>query len=182
MTTMFPGTAIEVSLVTKDSSRTLFDGIFAAGGITLSQVCIMTGLDFYVVQNWVKRKFVSPPVKRSYSKQQFARIIIINMLKDALQIENICELLRIIDGEESDNLISDDELYHRYVNLISDEGSINISDENSVKAAIENVLSDYEERIPGAKKQLIVVLQIMFYAHSASRLRKISEKMFSSLQ
>ena len=181
MAIMFPGTAIEASLIAKDSSRTLFDGIFAAGGITLSQVCIMTGLDSYVVQNWVKRKFVSSPVKRSYSKQQFARIIIINMLKDALQIENICELLRIIDGEACDNLISDDELYHKYVDLISAEDSINISDEVYVKKSIENVLSDYEERVPGAKKQLITVLQIMFYAHSASRLRKVSEKMFSAL-
>ncbi len=182
MAVMFPGTAIEVSLITRDSSRTLFDGIFAAGGITLSQVCIMTGLDSYVVQNWVKRKFVSPPIKRSYSRQQFARIIIINMLKDALQIENICELLRIIDGESCETLISDDELYHRYVDLISTDCDINITDENSVRKAVENALSDYEERVPGSKRQLVVVLQIMLYAHSASRLRKVSEKMFSSLQ
>ena len=52
MSVKLPGTTIEVSAVTKGISRTLFGGIFAAGGITLSQVSVMTGLEPYDVQNW----------------------------------------------------------------------------------------------------------------------------------
>ena len=81
MTKKYPGTTIEVLAMQKGGSRILFDGIFAAGGITLSQVSNMTGLEPYLIQNWVKRKFVSSPVKKLYSRQQFARIIIINMLR-----------------------------------------------------------------------------------------------------
>jgi len=82
----FPGTTIEVTQLDRGSSKRLFDGIFAAGGITLSQVAVMTGLECHVIQNWVKRGFITSPVKRMYSKEQFARIVIINMLREELQL------------------------------------------------------------------------------------------------
>ena len=49
MANTYPGTEIEVLSFKKGDSRKLFDGIFAAGGITLSQVCNMTGLEPYTV-------------------------------------------------------------------------------------------------------------------------------------
>ena len=96
----FPGTTIEVTCLKKDASRLLFDGIFATGGITLSQVCIMTDLEPYMVQNWIKRGFVSSPKKRVYSREQLARILIINMLRESLQIEKICGLMDEIHNYE----------------------------------------------------------------------------------
>ena len=114
MPSTFPGTTVEVSKLQKGSSKVLFGGVFATGGITLSQVSIMTGLEPYLIQNWVKRGFVSSPVKRLYSEEQFARIVIINMLKEALQIERICSLIRVIGGvleDSTDDLIGDAELY-----------------------------------------------------------------------
>ena len=51
----YPGTTIEVLAMQKGGSRILFDGIFAAGGITLSQVSNMTGLEPYLIQNWAKK-------------------------------------------------------------------------------------------------------------------------------
>ena len=68
MLNTFPGTVIEVSEIKKGASKVLFDGIFATGGITLSQVSVMTGLEPYVIQNWVKRGFVASPVKRVYGR------------------------------------------------------------------------------------------------------------------
>ena len=184
MSTTFPGTTIETLGLQKGSSRQLFDGIFAAGGITLSQVSVMTGLEPYLIQNWVKRGFITSPIKRLYSREQFARIVIINMLRESLQIERICSLIRVIGGvldDTSDDLISDDELYHRYVDMLS-EKSININDEASVLSAAQNATEGVEERIPNAKKQLVRILQAMLYAHSASQLRKLSEDMISSMR
>jgi len=68
MATKYPGTTIEVLNLRKGDSKVLFDGIFATGGITLSQVCNMTDLEPYMIQNWVKRKFVRPPVKSCIPK------------------------------------------------------------------------------------------------------------------
>ena len=70
MCNTLPGTSIEVLNLEKGCSKSLFDGIFAADGITLSQVCVMAGVEPYLVQNWVKRGFVSSPRKRLYSSYQ----------------------------------------------------------------------------------------------------------------
>ncbi|MBQ9111957.1 MAG: DUF1836 domain-containing protein [Clostridia bacterium] len=183
MSTTYPGTTIETTALTKGSSRMLFEGIFATGGITLSQVSVMTDLEPYIIQNWVKRGFVSPPQKRVYSREQFARIVIINMLRESLQIERICGLIRVIGGvldDPLDDLISDDELYHRYVDMVA-EDSIRISDPSSVMVAATGACADFEERVPGAGKKLVRILQVMLYAHSAARLRKSAEEILSAL-
>lgn len=99
MATTYPGTTIETLSIYKNSSKILFEGIFAAGGITMSQISNMTGLEPYLIQNWVKRKFLSSPLKKLYSSEQFARILIINMLRDSLQIEAISNLIDVIGGE-----------------------------------------------------------------------------------
>lgn len=180
----FPGTTIEVACLKKGDSKRLFDGIFAAGGITLSQACVMTGLEPHVIQNWVKRGFISSPQKRMYSKEQFARIIIINMLKEELQLERICELVRVIGGaldNRDDDLISDDELYHRYVDMIA-ENQIDLDDKNSVAKAAKRASADFEERIPNTRSKLTGILQVMLYAHSAALLRDTAENILWSLE
>ena len=179
----FPGTTIEVTRLEAGASRTLFDGIFATGGITLSQVSIMTGLEYYIVQNWVKRGFLTSPKKRVYSRSQFARIIIINMLREALQIEKISGLIKTIGGaldNEDDDLISDDELYHIYVDMISDK-SIDARDKASVRAAAEKATEGFCGKTNDARQKLLRILEIMFYAHSAATLRERAEELLAGL-
>ncbi len=180
----YPGTTIEVLTMQKGSSRLLFDGIFATGGITLSQVSNMTGLEPYLIQNWVKRKFVSSPSKKLYSRQQFARIIIINMLRESLQIESICNLIQVIGGEpddEFDDLIKDNELYHRYCDMICGE-EINSSDKSAVFQAAQKAAEGFEEKNPAEKQKLVRILEIMFYAHTASKLRDSAKELLSTLK
>lgn len=180
----YPGTTIEVARLTRGCSDALFDGVFAAGGLTLSQVSVMTGLEPYMIQNWVKRGFVSSPVKRMYSRDQFARIVIINMLRDSLQIDKICSIIEIISGDpkdKSDDLISDSELYHRYVDMLSD-GGVSITDPDSVHEVAERASEGFVGNLPNAKKQLVRILQIMLLAHTASRLKEKSCELLSTLQ
>ncbi len=183
MLTTFPGMTVETVHLTRGSSRSLFEGIFAAGGITLSQVSIMTGLEPYLIQNWVKRGFVSPPKKRLYTKDQFARIVIINMLRETLQLEKICSLIRVIGGrpdDRSDDLISDDELYHLYFDMLT-EADININDEVSVNSAAMRAAASFEEKMPNTRRKLENILKIMLYSHSASTFSRLSENIISSL-
>lgn len=183
MVTTLPGTTIEVSKIEKGTSRSLFDGIFAAGGITLSQVSVMTGLPPHDIQNWVKRGFVSSPKNRQYSKNQFARIVIINMLRESLRIDSITNLLGYINGtlnDESDDLIGDAELYHRFVDMFVNIKSGDISGE-SISQAVIKAAEDYNEPIPGAKKRLIKMLEVMAYADLAAVTRKKAEQLLSHL-
>lgn len=180
----FPGTTIEVTHLKKDASRLLFDGIFATGGITLSQVCIMTDLEPYMIQNWIKRGFVSSPKKRVYSREQFARILIINMLRESLQIEKICGLIQVIDGnphDPDDDFIGSCELYHKYVDLLADE-RLNLFDRASVTKVTEDAAADFPEAVAGSRKKLSCILSAMLYAHSAARLKTLAEESLSHLQ
>ncbi len=184
MATVLPGTQIEVSKIEKGVSRAMADGMFAAGGITLSQVSVMTGLESYVIQNWVKRKFVSSPQKRMYSQNQFARICIINMLRESLQLEKIIELMQYINGtlsDESDDLIGDGELYHRYVDMLAGLDASHIDDQ-AINTAAETASADYKEPTEGAKQRLKKVLTVFAYAHFASVARKKAELMLNDLE
>ncbi len=179
----YPGTTIEVIELKNGGSRQLFDGIFAAGGITLSQLSNMTGLEPHAIQNWVKRRFVSSPVKKMYSAKQFARIVIINMLRDTLQIDAICDLLNVIGGDvdnPDDDLIGDDELYHIYVDMISG-GTIVISDLESVERAVGVAASNFASKTVDEKVKLQYILQVMLYAHSASKLRDSAKDVLAQL-
>ncbi len=183
MATTYPGTTVETLSLNKDSSKVLFEGIFAAGGITMSQVSNMTGLEPYLIQNWVKRKFLSSPVRKLYSSDQFARILIINMLRDSLQLESICNLIDVIAGEpedKSDDLISDEELYHRYVNMIA-QWDIDLYDREEVLRRAESAAEDFKEKNAGDRQKLVKILQVMLYAHASSRLRDTAKEILSAL-
>ncbi len=184
MSNRFPGTTIEFLKPEKGSSRVLFDGIFATGGITLSQVSVMTGLEPYLIQNWVKRGFLTPPRKRVYSKKQFARIIIINMLRESLQLERICSLVDVIgwlSEDTGDDTIGDDELYHMYFDMLT-ESKIDISDPESISLAAERAAEKFDEKKPHTRRQLMKILEVMTYAHYASELRRSAEEILSSLK
>ena len=119
-----------------------------------------------------------------YSREQFARIIIINMLRETLQIEKICDLIRLIGGvleDPDDDMISDNELYHRYVDMIADD-ALRVSDMQSIENAAKQASEDFRERFPHSKDKLVKILEVMLYAHSAATLRKRAEETFSTLQ
>lgn len=175
----FPGTTIEagVSQRQRDSAAEVLNNIFATGGLMLSQVSTLTGLEYYMIQNWVKRGFLSPPQKKMYSKRQFCRIAIINILKDTLPIDNAAKLLSYINGvlaDESDDLVDDAELYNYFVNAIfADDGK------TPPETLVINALEGYEEPIPGAKKRLSKVLLVMYFANlSAQNAKKCTQLMY----
>lgn len=184
MHTTYPGSTVEASALCRGSSRQLFDGVFATGGITLSQVSIMTGLEPYMIQNWVKRGFVSPPQRRVYSRNQLARILIINMLKESLQIDRICGLIRSIGGfteDASDDVISDEELYHAYVDLLARHDGVRM-DEATIEALAREQCRESVGLQPGGEEILIRILKIMVYAHAAATLRRSAETLLATLQ
>ena len=166
-----PGTTLEGDRSNADRTDGLFQSLFLAGGLTLSQVASITGLEPYTIQNWVKRGFLSPPRNKRYDMEQVCRIIIINMLKGALPLEQICSLISYTNGsltDESDDTIDDAALYFKFVSLAARARHIGGSKEWG--EAIDEVMSDYEEPIPGVKMRIVKVLRIMLTAWIASRL------------
>ena len=89
---MVPGTAIPYA--DSNGMFAMFRPLIrATDGLTLGQVCAITGLEVSTIQNWVKRKFVPRPVEKKYHERQLARILLISALRDGMKIDAIGELL-----------------------------------------------------------------------------------------
>lgn len=177
-----PGTTLTVD---REDSRFIeqqFSSMFFGGGIVLSQVAAVTGLEPYTVQNWVKREFLPPPNHKRYNMNQLCRVITINMLKKVLPMEQICGLLTYINGElddDSDDLIDDSKLYFLFVQLAANYSTMH----NPVgrDAAIDFALKDYREPVAGAKVRVEKVLRVMLTAWAAAQLHDAAEKMVAEL-
>lgn len=180
---IIPGTTLTAKREEAVHIEEQFKSMFLPGGMVLSQVASITGLEPYAVQNWVKRGFLTPPVRKRYSMRQLCRIININMLKSALSLEQICGLLTYINGDlddESDDLIDDATLYFLFVRLASDFSTMHNSQGRD--AYIEELLSGYKEPVPGARERVKKVLRVMMTAWAASLLRQQAEAMIHALK
>ena len=177
-----PGTTLEGLRENADGTGRLFQSMFLAGGLTLSQVSSITGLETHTVQNWVKRGFLPPPRNKRYDMEQTCRIILINMLKGALSLEQICSLLGYINGslsDESDDIIDDTVLYFKFVSLAARARHIGGTKEWG--QALVEVMENYAEPYPGAKEKVTQVLRIMLSAWIATQLKEQTNHMIAEL-
>lgn len=177
-----PGTTLQIRREDADHVDRLFQSMFIAGGMVLSQVSSVTGLEPYAVQNWVKRGFLSPPKQKRYSLNQVCRIIHINMLKSVLPMEKIVGLLGYVNGEldkEEDDIIDDAMLYFLFVKLAARARQLDEPDE--LEKAMGEALADYHEPVPGARARVEKALRVMLTAWLASRMRQAAEEMLEKL-
>ncbi len=178
-----PGTTLPIQREDADRTEGLFQSLFLAGGLTLSQVASITGLEPHTIQNWVKRGFLPPPERKRYNMEQACRIISINMLRGVLSLDQICQLISSINGQladESDDTIDDTRLYFMFVSLAA--RARHIGGDTEWGAALEQVMADYQEPIPGAKARIMRVLRIMLTAWIAAQLRSQVDEMMAELQ
>ena len=179
---IIPGTTLTAHREDAVWMRRRFQDLFLAGGIALSQVTSITGLDSYMIQNWVKRGFLAKPEQKRYSLNQLCRVITINMLKGVLPMDRICGLLSYVNGkldDESDDLIDDAELYFLFVRLAAKARDLDTGEQWN--KAIEDTLEGYAEPVPGAKERVAQVLRIMLTAWVAARMAQEAEKMMQTL-
>ena len=177
-----PGTVIEIPRQDAEHVEDLFTSMFLGGGIVLSQVSAITGLEPYTVQNWVKRGFLAPPERKRYTLRQLCRIININMLKSVYPMERICGLLGYINGhldDESDDIIDDSVLYFMFVKLAARAKELDREEER--EALLTQALANYEEPVPGARQRVKEVLHVMLVAYVAARMRQEAERMLEQL-
>ena len=176
-----PGTTLTGSRADARSIDAQFSALFLAGGLTLSQVTGITGLEAHTVQNWVKRGFLPAPRGKRYDMEQLCRILNIHMLKGILPLEQICSLMGYLNGDladESDDLVDDTMLYFMFVRLAARARDLGGKD---WEEALAEVTADYDERVPGAREKLVSVLRIMLTAWVASRLKQEAEAMLARL-
>lgn len=169
----FPGTKVPVSDVS------ILTSIFSiTSGITLSQVCEITGLEAGAIHNWVSRGYLNPPVGRKYSKNQVARIILINMLRETLTLEKIAKILSHVNGDlldRSDDIMEDSDIYQCLSDILIPVEKNEVIDIRELFIRIEQYLSDFQEPYPGTKGKLELVLKIIACAWESSYFKRYAE-------
>ena len=178
-----PGTTLTGKRTDADRIDGLFQSLFLAGGLTLSQVSSISGLEPYTIQNWVKRGFLSSPVGKRYNMEQVCRILNINILKGAVPLEQIVKLMAYLNGDlidESDDLVDDTMLFFYFVRLASRArymGGTKAWDD-----ALLEITEDYIEPLPGAREKLIKVLKVMLTVWCANQMKLQAEKMIAEME
>ena len=134
-------------------------------GLTLSQICNITKLQSHMIQNWVKRGYVPHPQNKKYYVKHLSRILLINALRQCMYIEDIGSLMVYINGDvddESDDIISEEDLYKLFANLVYE-----INDLNNIETTIDKQVKD---------EKLNKCMKVMVYAYVASEMSKQSQK------
>lgn len=185
MNSNIPGTTIPRG----DGSQTgsgLLSGIFAAtSGLMLSQVRELTGLEASALQNWVKRGWISHPENKRYNKKQVARILIINALRDCMQLENIAFLMKYINGkvdDRSDDIIDESELYDYLCTAIDrllEKGSC---DPDELSHIAKEVLQRYSPVRDDALERLQKALVIMLLAYQSALFKSLADEGIKALR
>ena len=178
-----PGTVLTVPREEIPHIPEQFHAMFLPGGMVLSQVSAITGLESYTIQNWVKRGFLTAPQNKRYTLRQLCRIIHINMLKGVLPLERICGLLSFVNGQldnEQDDVIDDADLYFIFLRLAANSRELYRAEDR--EAVLEEALADYAEPVPGAKTRVKETLRIMLTAWLAARMTQEAERMLNELR
>lgn len=177
-----PGTTLTALRSDADRTDEQFRSLFLAGGLTLSQVASLTGLEPYTIQNWVKRGFLPPPQGKRYDMERLCRIININILRGNMTIDEIVKLMSYLNGnlaDESDDRVDDTVLYFLFVKLAA--RSRYVGGTMTWDDALEEVTRDYVETLPGTKLMLQRVLKVMLTVWMANLLRQEAQRQIQSL-
>lgn len=178
-----PGTEMDFDLKAEENAFSLIEPILSAtGGLTLSQLSTLTGLEGSTIQNWIKRGWVTPAVGKKYAERQIVRILLINILRGTMKLEDIAGLMTYINGkvdDMSDDILHDTELYNLMCRLLSVMSRKNLHSRNEIAEEIDKNLSpDYSgEQI----KRLNEALLILILGYRASYYRRQAEREFEKL-
>ncbi|MBQ9044901.1 MAG: DUF1836 domain-containing protein [Oscillospiraceae bacterium] len=157
--------------------------IRATDGLTLGQVCKLTGLEQSTVQNWIKRGFVPHPIGKKYHERQLARILLISALRDSLQIDRIGALMQLVNGDaddESDDIISEPQLYDDLCACIA-RTKDRTPGADGLSALIRDVTAERCATDPEAARRLREALAVMVCAYIAAQYKQEAERRFRAL-
>ncbi len=172
-----PGCTLRYDDTLPQGAETLMTALFAGGPLMLSQVCHISGLEPYVIQNWVARGFLPPPVGKKYARRQLCRILLIHTLRGVLSLERIVSLLSYVNGhldDESDDTVDDSQLYLWLVRCLH-------APAGEEEKALPACLAEYEEPFPGAGRRLEQVLRILVTAARAAALQEQAQALIDAL-
>lgn len=178
-----PGTALDFDARAENNAFSVIEPILSAtGGLTLSQLSTLTGLEGSTIQNWIKRGWVTSTVGKKYTQRQVVRILLINILRGTMKLEDIANLMAYINGkveDMSDDILHDTQLYNLMCRLLYIISRKNLRSRNGIEEEIERNLSG--EYAGENRKRLKKVLLIMILGYISSYYRRLTEHEYAGL-
>ncbi|MDR2599035.1 MAG: DUF1836 domain-containing protein [Oscillospiraceae bacterium] len=156
----------------------------ATGGLSLSQVCAVTGLEGSTIQNWVKRGWVEHPRGKKYEEIHIARILIINALKECIKLEHIAKLMGYVNGKEQDGseaIIRESQLYNYLCEALKQSGQADDHSKGGVEGVVDRVISDYSDPNPNSKVRIRKALTVMIFACVCTDVKRRTEAMMGQI-
>jgi len=152
----------------------------ATGGLSLSQVCSVTGLEGSTIQNWIKRGWVAHPKGKRYEEKHIARILIINALKECIKLEHIAQLMVYVNGsagDEKDNVIRESELYNLLCDALERMGKAQDQSRGGVESVVETLIRSYRGPKPDSRARIRKALSLMIFACVCTDVKRRTEAM-----
>lgn len=178
---LIPGTILATAKTGGAVGSDFLNNIFyISDGIMLSYIRDITGIDGTTLQNWVKRGWVLNPKNKLYSKEQVARILIINMVRDTMQLSKITDLLTYINGDIadlSDDIIPESVLYDYLCKAIT----LCNNTECSIDSIISDVTADYNEKLENAAYRLRKAMKIILLSYIAAKYKSMADEEMSEV-
>lgn len=185
MSRRVPGTTLKFSEQARAEAFALVAPVIeATGGLTLSQLSKLTGLEGSTIQNWIKRGWVSSTQGKRYSEKQIVRILLINMLRGSMKLDDIASLMSYVNGDvedTSDDIIADVTLYNilcRIIFTAEDEGAF---DTVSVRKLICTELTEQPGDVHSDIEKLRKAMFVMIMAYRSTCLRHEMEAVLTDI-
>ena len=184
--TQIPGTVLEKQKMGGVTGLDFLNKIFfISDGIMLAQIREIAGVDGSTLQNWLKRGWVVNPKNKMYDKEQLARILIINMLRDTMQLIDISFLLTYVNGDTArveDDIIPESRLYDYICRLVDTVTHMQVLTQDSLSALVAECTADYEEKVGGARRRLNAALEIIIMSLYANVVKRRADQMIDALK
>ena len=156
----------------------------ATGGLSLSQVCSVTGLEGSTIQNWVKRGWVAHPSGKKYEEIHIARILIINALKECIKLEHIALLMEYVNGTPGgiySDTINESELYNYLCEALMLMGQAADQSRGGAEAVVETIIRDYQGPNLESKLRIRKALTVMIFACVCTDVKRRTEAMMDQI-
>lgn len=186
MERMLPGTTLTCTPGKEGDAFSALEPVFSVsgGGLSLSQVSELTGLTPTAIQNWVKRGWVANPVNKKYDEIRVARILLINLLRDAMQLDRIARLLAYVNGSvtnRSDDSMQDPHLYSLICVAIFRIEDGERAEGRWLRGLVTKFLAAYPSPVADAAQRLTKALTVMLLSVEASLRMKQAGDMYTEL-
>ena len=181
-----PGTTLKFTeAARRDSFSMIAPVLEATGGLTLSQLSTLTGLEGTTIQNWIKRGWVTATKGKKYSEKQVLRILLINMMRGSVKLEEIARLMEYVNGDvedTSDDIIDDKTLYNilcRIMYTAEDEGAYS---PEALRKLIEKEIGECPQEVRTNEEKLLKAMFVMATGCRIAYLKTEMDKTLAEIQ